>query len=242
MYESLLRHFPENHCPNWACPSCQSASMAIQEGTFHSEVIPDSVERWKKIDGELEDIRLVFSCLLKCERARCGTFVAVSGTGHVHQNQDDEDDEPYYHLFQASLFTPTLPAFAIPAQCPHKVAQPLMQSFSLFLNAPGAAANTIRIALEELMAALGVAKSRTLHARIDALPEKYGPHKAALMAIKWLGNAGSHEVDRVNTYDIEQAYRIIEFVLNKIYAGSTESVAQLAARLDARFRPTPQRT
>lgn len=62
------------------------------------------------------------------------------------------------------------------------------------------------------------------------------------MAIKCLGNAGSHEVDCVNTYDIEQAYRIIEFVLSKIYTGSTESVAQLAARLGDRFRPTAMRS
>jgi len=241
MYESLLRNFSEFHCPNWVCPSCQSASLAILKGTFHSETIPESVERWKKMDGELEDIRLVFCCLLQCERAHCRTVVAVSGTGDVHENQD-EDGIDHYHLYQARLFTPTLPAFAIPAQCSERVTQPLTQSFSLFLNAPGAAANVIRIALEELMDALGVPENRTLHARIEALPEQYSQHKAALMAIKWLGNAGSHELDRVNTYDIEQAYRIIEFVLSKIYAGSTESVAQLAARLDARFRRTSTRT
>ncbi|MFD3249113.1 DUF4145 domain-containing protein [Rahnella aquatilis] len=240
MYESLLRNFSEFHCPNWVCPSCQSASLAILKGTFHSETIQESVERWKRMDGELEDIRRVFCCLLQCERARCRTVVAVSGTGDVHENQD-EDGIDRYHLYQARLFTPTLPAFAIPAQCSERVAQPLTQSFSLFLNAPGAAANVIRIALEELMTALGVKPMRALHARIEALPERYSQHKAALLAIKWLGNAGSHELDRVNTYDIEQAYRIIEFVLNKIYAGSTESVAQLAARLDARFRPTPTR-
>lgn len=242
MYESLLTNFPENHCPNWTCPSCQSASLAIQKGTFHFEVIPESVERWKKMDGELDDIGLVFICLLQCERAVCKTVVAVSGTGDVHENQDYEDDERHYYLFQARLFTPTLPAFAIPTQCPERVALPLTQSFSLFLNAPGAAANVIRIALEELMTALGVAKMRTLHARIEALSQTYSEHQSALMAIKWLGNAGSHELDQVNSPDIEQAYKIIEFVLRKIYAGSTESVAQLVARLDARFRPPPTRT
>lgn len=57
------------------------------------------------------------------------------------------------------------------------------------------------------------------------------------MAIKWLGNAGSHELDHVNAFDIDQAYRIIEFVLSKLYAGSTKSIKQLAADLDKRFRP-----
>ncbi|GKW27521.1 hypothetical protein PEC331060_06990 [Pectobacterium carotovorum subsp. carotovorum] len=78
---------------------------------------------------------------------------------------------------------------------------------------------------------------RSLHGRIEALPERFNEHKAALMAIKWLGNAGSHALDRVNPFDIDQAYRIIEFVLSKLYAGSTKSIKQLAADLDKRFRP-----
>ncbi|MEN4912709.1 DUF4145 domain-containing protein [Erwinia amylovora] len=105
------------------------------------------------------------------------------------------------------------------------------------MSAPGPAANAIRIALEELMTALGVPEMRSLHLRIEALTEQFSEHKAALMAIKWLGNAGSHEQDSVSVFDIDQAYRIIEFVLSKIYAGSTKSIEQLATDLDKRFRP-----
>ncbi|TDX20275.1 DUF4145 domain-containing protein [Pectobacterium versatile] len=237
MNPSLLTHFTENHCPNWACPSCHSTSLAIQEGTFHYAALPESVARWKEPEGEYEDIYLVFSCLLKCERARCEMVVAVSGSGGVHQNYGEDGDEPHYELFQARHFIPPLPAFAVPPHCPENVAQPLMQSFGLFLSAPNAAANAIRIALEELMTALGVPVMRSLHSRIEALPEQFSEHKAALMAIKWLGNAGSHALDRVNAFDIDQAYRIIEFVLSKLYAGSTKSIKQLAADLDKRFRP-----
>ena len=237
MNPSLLTHFTENNCPNWVCPSCHSTSLTIQEGTFHYAALPESVARWQEPEGEYEDILLVFSCLLKCERTRCGTVVAVSGSGGVHQNHGEDGDEPHYELFHARHFTPALPAFTVPPNCPQNVAQPVVQSFGLFLNAPGSAANAIRIALEELMTALGVPPMRSLHSRIGALPEKYSEHKAALMAIKWLGNAGSHELDSVSVFDIDQAYRIIEFVLSKIYTGSTKSIEQLAADLDKRFSP-----
>lgn len=60
------------------------------------------------------------------------------------------------------------------------------------------------------------------------------------MVIKFLGNAGSHDLDRVTTQDIEHAFFIIEFVLRKIYAGSTLSVRQLVNRLTARFGPEPE--
>lgn len=240
MNPSLLTFFTKHLCPAWSCPSCHSASLAIMPETFHSDAVPETVARYQEPDGCLEDIRLVFSCLLKCERARCGAVVAVSGTGEVQPAHDEgemKEGNPYFSLFQARSFIPALPVFNIPEGCPHNVAEPLMQSFALFPGAPGAAANTIRIALEQLMDALGVQAMRSLHHRIEALPQEYAEHRKALMAIKFLGNAGSHELDRVTTLDIEHAFFITEFVLRKIYAGSTQPVRQLVNRLTARFGP-----
>ncbi len=87
------------------------------------------------------------------------------------------------------------------------------------------------------MTALGVPVTGNLHQRIGALPTQYSEYQAALTAMRLLGNAGSHTLDRVTAIDIEQAYAIIEFVLRKIYEGSTESVRQLTDRMNERFRP-----
>ncbi|UKJ23762.1 DUF4145 domain-containing protein (plasmid) [Enterobacter mori] len=242
MNQSLLTFFTKHRCPDWRCPSCHSTSLAILPETFHSAAVPESVARYQEADGGLEDIVLVFSCLLKCERALCGAVVAVNGTGEVqpaHDEDEEEDGHPYFSLFQAKSFIPALLVFDIPEQCPGAVAEPLKQSFALFPGAPGAAANTVRIALEQLMDALGVPAMRSLHQRIEALPAPYTEHSEALMAIKFLGNAGSHELDCVTTLDIEHAFFITEFVLRKIYAGSTQSVRQLVNRLTARFGPEP---
>jgi len=243
MNTSLLTTFTEYRCPSWVCPACQSESLTILAGSFRWEVIPASVELWKKPDGELEDIELVFSCLLKCDLGRCSTYVAASGSGYVTDTpwQAQEEGEPAeMELFRVRNFTPPLSAFTIPSRCPGHVVEPLRQSFSLFLSAPGAAANAIRIALEELMTALGVAQTGNLYQRIEALPPQYREYQAALTSMRLLGNAGSHTLDRVTATDIEQAYAIIEFVLQKIYEGSTESIRQLVARLDERFRPAPR--
>lgn len=243
MNPSLLTTFTEHGCPSWVCPVCHSKSLAIFAGSFRWEALPASLARWKHTDAEFEEIELVFSCLLKCDLGRCGTFVAASGSGFVTQTPweaVEEGDPPQTELFRARSFTPTLSAFTIPPKCPDNVVEPLRQSFSLFLSAPGAAANAIRIALEELMTALGVPVTGTLHQRIEALPTRYSEHQAALTAMRLLGNAGSHTLDRVKATDIEQAYAIIEFVLRKIYEGSTESVRQLTDRLNERFRPVPR--
>lgn len=240
MNQSLLTCFTKHRCPDWRCPSCHSTSLAILPETFHSAAVPESVARYQEAEGGLEDIVLVFSCLLKCERACCGAVVAVSGTGEVqpaHNEDEEEDGNPYFSLFQAKSYIPALSVFDIPQRCPATVAETLRQSFALFPGAPGAAANTIRIALEQLMDALGVQAMRSLHRRIEALEAPYAEHKEALMAIKFLGNAGSHEVDRVTPLDIEHAFFITEFVLRKLYEGSTQSVRQLVKRLTDLYAP-----
>lgn len=240
MNPSLLTTFTEHACPVWVCPACHSKSLTIMRGSFHSETILESIARWQRSDGELEDIELVFCCLLKCDLGRCSTVVAVSGSGYVKDTPweaREEGESSHTELFQALSFIPPLSAFTIPSRCPGHVVDPLRLSFSLFLNVQGAAANAIRIALEEMMTALGVAQTGSLYQRIEALPTQYREYKTALTSMRLLGNAGSHTLDRVTATDIEQAYTIIEFVLQKIYDGSIESISQLVARLDERFRP-----
>lgn len=87
------------------------------------------------------------------------------------------------------------------------------------------------------MTALGIPIMHSLHDRIEALPERFNELKAALLAIKWLGNEGSNAMNCVNAFDIGQAYGIIEFVISKLYTGSTKSIKQLTADLGKRFRP-----
>ena len=242
MNPSLLTPFRESRCPDWICPVCGGNTLAIKEGTFHADQTAESSKIWDTPESGLPDMEFAFVCLLFCERTRCPTVVAVSGTGVLPDSdrvRPAAEDLTGNILYRAASFTPALPAFAIPARCPDEVTLPLIQSFSLFISAPGSAATAIRIALEALMEALKIQAARTLHQRLEKLRDEaeYAEHMDALMALKWLGNAGSHELDRVSSQDIEDAYQIIESVLDKIYAGSKESLAALIARMTRMFGP-----
>ncbi|MEN0569828.1 DUF4145 domain-containing protein [Serratia nevei] len=239
MNDSLLTEFTSSRCPNWTCPACKSTSLAIKEGTFNTEQTAESCKRVLEDDSiDIEDHQYVFSCLLKCERAHCSGVVAVSGTGYLTETPSEDRErgaQPYFELYQATSFVPPIPAFDIPRNCPESVSLPLTRSFSLCISTPGSAASLIRITLEELMIALGDTGTGPLDSKIKRLPAQYNEHRDPLMAIKWLGNSGSHQLDQVSAYDVQDAYKIIEFVLNKIYAGSTESVSQLARRMNKNF-------
>jgi len=77
-----------------------------------------------------------------------------------------------------------------------------------------------------------------LHQRIDLLPAKYDELKDMLMAVKWLGNAGSHQGGELTTDDVMDAYEIIEHVLSEVYEEKTKKLKAIAKKVNkAKGRP-----
>jgi hypothetical protein len=55
------------------------------------------------------------------------------------------------------------------------------------------------------------------------------------MAIKFLGNAGSHTYDEVKIDDIEAAFEIMDYVVTDLFSGRKDSIDVLSARLKVKF-------
>ncbi|KOO54273.1 hypothetical protein ACS33_14825 [Edwardsiella ictaluri] len=114
----------------------------------------------------------------------------------------------------------------------------------MFFTSPNAAANNIRIAVERLLTELGV-PDRTaqggfikLHNRIEQIPSDYKIFKDALLAIKWNGNAGSHQGgNQLSVDDVIDIYEIIEDVLKKIYDSDQGRIAEIIARINKNKGP-----
>lgn len=62
-------------------------------------------------------------------------------------------------------------------------------------------------------------------------------HKKALNAIRWLGNAGSHKYDEVKATDIEEAFEVMEFVLNDIYNEKAARILEMVEHIGDAFFP-----
>ncbi|EGC1970605.1 DUF4145 domain-containing protein [Salmonella enterica] len=74
-----------------------------------------------------------------------------------------------------------------------------------------------------------------LKERLKKMPPLYEPFSGHLTAIKFLGDAGSHTYDKVNIRDIEDAFEIMEYVVNDLFSGRKESVEVLTKRLNDKF-------
>jgi hypothetical protein len=117
---------------------------------------------------------------------------------------------------------PSISLFKIPDYIDEKIKNKLMFSFDHFWYDMDACANKIRQALELIADELG-GTGNILHDKIISLRSKIGPETTdALLALKWIGNDGSHASIDFKRLDILNAYEILVHTLNILYPDNSE--------------------
>lgn len=236
--------------PDWICPTCCKAPLRIKPDTFSVEEQRYSRDHSPPV-WEPAWIKYVYSCLMVCSNDRCKEVVASSGIGSVdyvwHQEDEEVPEGTYTDFFRPKFFQPHLKFFPLPTDCPESVVKPLEESFTLFFSAPAAALHNVRIAIECLLTELKIRRfdsSRggrrfvSLHQRIELLPQKYEVLKDLILAIKWLGNAGSHEgAAEVTMDDVIDSYELMEHILQEVYAPKLTKLHKLAKKVNKKKGP-----
>jgi hypothetical protein len=238
-------YFTKEDMSKWQCPTCNSSALKVVDKQFikkhNSATEINYHEDW--FDSP-EMIVYTFTTLLSCTNPQCKEVVSCSGTGYVEEEYYTEyghSERRYVDCFKPVFFYPPLHIFTIPDDTPENVKDAIISSFSLVFNNQSATANQIRIALECLLTHLKVKRFETvkgkrkrlnLHKRIELLPEKYKKIKEVCLAIKWLGNAGSHCDDTMSFDDVFDGYDMLSFVLEELYDNKHEHVKKLAKRIN----------
>ncbi len=70
----------------------------------------------------------------------------------------------------------------------------------------------------------------TLHARIERFAKKQAEVGANLLAIKWLGNSGSHSTD-LTANDMLDAFELLAHALEEIYEKKSAKLKKLTAAI-----------
>lgn len=243
--------------PNWVCPTCTKGTLKIKKDSFTREESAYSLKNSLKNSeyGYLAlELSYVYTCILVCSNEDCNEVVVSTGTGGISPEFDEGGEliEEEVDYLCPKYFQPSLKIIQIPQKCSQNLTNSLNESFKLFFSSPSSAANNVRIALEELLTALNVnrftiskhnttskgkRKPISLHHRIENLPYKYSDFKEMILAIKWLGNAGSHSHDEITTNDILDAYELLEHVLNGIYQPTTKRLAAIARKVNKKKGP-----
>jgi hypothetical protein len=77
----------------------------------------------------------------------------------------------------------------------------------------------------------------TLHSRISLLPAKHSELGQLFLAIKWLGNAGSHADSPINVDDVMDAYDLLDHALQELYEQKAKKVNALAKKINKKKGP-----
>lgn len=236
-------NFQKNIIPNWRCPTCDSGNLKIKKDTFAFEETSDSKKTPRGDDWWPGEIEYVYSCLFQC--MSCNEVIASSGVGFM-SNDSDEPDMGWTNYFKPKYFQPHLKIFSYPKKTPTEVSEALERSFELFFcNAPSAL-NHVRVGLEFLLTYLKVKRYEinkgkkirlTLHRRIELIPAGKKELKDLFLAIKWLGNAGSHGDNEVTKDNVMDAYDIMDNILRELFENKKKHVDKIARKIIKRKGP-----
>ena len=236
-----MQELSPRRCPPWPCPICHQGITVL---TPNSVAFAETVQSVREHDAEAWDPEWVkhnFTAWAQCSNASCAQKFAIAGYGGVAPMPGDEETEwRWEEYFVPTTCVPMPDVFPIPRKCPAAVQIELRGAFSLFWAHPAACAGRIRVALECLLNHLGEPTRKktskgtfaqlSLHARIEAFAKREPTVGNQLMALKWLGNAGSHD-SQINKPDLLDAFEIVEHALAEVIDRRSRRVAQLAKKL-----------
>lgn len=201
-------------------------------------------------DWEPEWIRYIFSCIFKCSNTQCAAAVSCCGDGRVTIVEAEDEEfgwtQTTENVFTPKFFEPPLVLMDIPDTCPFDVSAHLYEAFRLYFADPGAAMNSARTAVEALVTDLGVKRFVTsggkrkpvnLHQRITSLPQKYKEVSDLLLAVKWLGNAGSHDGKSPEAGDVRVTFDLLEHALSEVYEAKGKKLKAIAKKVNKKKGP-----
>jgi hypothetical protein len=184
-----------------------------------------------------------------------GATLATESINSCGEDCEYNCQNPHVNIdnaYEIQNIDPAVDIFNISAEIPEDIQDSLEESFSLFWGHPSSAGNEIRKALEILMDEMKIKNKGTnkkgeeyplnLHARIEEFGRiengKYSGLAMKLLAIKWAGNAGSHE-DALTREDVLDAYEVLEYVLEEIFVRPMylSKIIKTRERLDKAFKP-----
>lgn len=241
--------FRKNYPLQWICPTCGKGTLRIKPESFHQHQTKQSRDDRSHEEWEPTWIAYVYSCLFECPH--CKEVVSNCGEGFVDVDVVLDENGLYDHqatdLFLPKYFYPHLKLFSPPKGTPENVTEEINRSFSLFFSAPASSANHIRRALENLLTFMKVkryVKNKngekvilSLHNRIELIPTKYQRVKDSCLAIKWLGNAGSHSGKEITIDDVIDAYEIMDATLKTLLDKRPDELKKLVKHINKRKGP-----
>jgi len=215
----------EDELLKWPCPACRRDFMVsdaekifIRESSIERTFSFESLEREGKREFNIKPgAKKFFSVNLICDG--CDEPAVVFGLIAEDLDlvqQDLQDIEEYRQLYNVEGVSLSLIPIHVVEGAPDNVVSFLQVAAKHMFGDIPACANYLRKAVEAIMIEQGH-EGGTLHRKIEKMRRHAQEEADFLMAVKWIGNDGSHASERLTKFDIIEGFEALEEVLNRIY-------------------------
>lgn len=236
------------------CPYCENGNLILKTEDAISASISHIFDSkywgdWLEENSHGCSEYRIFSNHFECNNLNCNESAIITGVSYyqlddIKNEYIDEIGEygpSYYYEDRITIkhIEPPIDLFSIPVglKTSLELVYELKKAFYLFWIDKDACANKIRRFVELLLDEMKIQPAYNLHQRIEKYMQKSSNRKTVslgnkLMAIKWIGNQGSHLEQELTNENIITAFEILENVLHKIYDKSEKLIAQKVKQIN----------
>lgn len=206
--------------PSWPCPICNTGILLKERDSINQLYTEETLmaQRPKLYHTEaMYEFR--FAGYLKC--SHCSERTVIAGNGIAVDEFNNPVRAVYLgkkiSIFRPHYFEPVLHLIDLPPSISREVQELVVKSFMMYWLDLDTCANKIRQALELIVKERG-ATGKDLHPQIESLRATIGEKITnRLLALKWIGNEGSHAGRPFEKSEILDAYDLLEDVLTQLY-------------------------
>lgn len=176
-----------------------------------------------------------FSIRGKCENPECsqvfhgaGDFSVDFSTSSLRHDPWEVGPPPYSSYYRLTNLHPPLHLMPVPQSAPKSVQDGVLRASRVLFADPGLAATALRAVVELFLTSEGISATnasmrfRSAHSRIKEWRNK-GVNRSQtadlLFAVKWLGNAGTHEDSDLTLLEVLAGAKLLDEAFHRIYTG-----------------------
>lgn len=220
--------------PRPKCPNCDTGHVNFAQPTqVESE---KSEARHSHPDFEPDWISGTFSIVGQCDNPQCQQNVHGSGDYQVAYTVDsfppdthEFHGERYVAFFSLAHLHPPLLLMSIPESAPTQIREGILRASRCWFVDSGLTGTALRATIERFLTTEGISpldprgNFSNAHNRIEQWkaqePQVRGSIADLLLAVKWLGNAGSHEDAQLSREDIYEGARLLDYAFHQLFLG-----------------------
>lgn len=234
--------------PRPACPVCHTGYIGFSKPVEDEDYGSASVRDHPEFDPDW--VSGTFVVRGQCENPVCRQAMYGTGDYHVNYAQESTDDDdlgiPYSSYYIVKNFHPPTLIMSIPKSAPDVVREGVLRASRVLFADPGLAATALRATVELFLTSEGISATRdnggfrTVDKRIEEWRDGHSgrqPVAELLFAVKWLGNAGTHEDSGLTTTDVLDGARMLDEAFHRLFTGpDIDTYAQAINAVKGPFR------